>query len=234
MNVKTFRRMIGLTCALMLCVGMAQAELPSSVMTRIDAMALSDGDRGYFISTIETIGKDYSEAELLALVDELSADYQADSLLGVLQGDLYTHPVGIQLVVPGDWSLNEAVGDALVVCFADADDRGFMPILRVFLPQLEAELPNEMTVEDFEALFPPLAETRELQTFESIAYKGVTAWEQVYTYTDPEQGSLMAYQFFFVKDDMPTLITFLIRNDAEMEAYLTVYDAFLASFETGV
>lgn len=222
-----------MSCALMLCMSCARAALPTSVLERLEALGLSETDRKAFVELVENSKEGMTEAELLALAEEFAAVYQQDYLAGVLQGDLYTHPLGFQLQVPLAWSLNENVDGAVVTFFADADEQGFMPTLDVFLLDVTEENPLEQPLEVWEAKYG--AELQDYQTlsFETLVYKNVPALEYVCSYTDPEYGSLLTQRFIFEKDGLRVMIVLRIRNE-EIESSLELYDQFLLHFETGV
>ena len=231
--MKLWKRIAALACVLTLCVGCAQAALPASVLEHLEALGLSEADRQAFAELVEVTKRSMTEAELLELAEEFAANYQQDGLAGVLQGDLYTHPLGFQLQVPMAWSLNESVDGAVVTFFADADEQGFMPTLDVFLLDRAAENPLDQPLEAWEA--EHAAELSDYQTlsFETLVYKDVPALEHVYAYTDPEYGSLLAHRFVFEKDELRVMFALRIRNE-EIEPYLELYDQFLLHFETGV
>lgn len=233
MMMKFWKRIAALTCVLTLCLGCAQAALPATVQERLDALGLSETDRQAFMDLAEQGGAGMTEADLLALAEEFAADYQQDTLTGVLQGDLYTHPLGFQLQVPTAWSINENVDGAVVAFFSEADEQGFMPTLDVFLLDVTEENPLDQPQETWDAQYGAELQDYLTLSFEPLLFKDVPALEHVYTHTDPEYGSLLTQQFVFEKDELRVMIVLCIRNE-EIDPFLEIYDQFLLHFETGV
>lgn len=91
----------------------------------------------------------------------------------------------------------------------------------------------ERTLETLEEELLLQLEEMETLSFETMTYKGVPAWEHVYTHVDAEDGRLLEHCFYFEKDELRVMITMTVREE-EAELFLPLYDEFLIQIETGV